>query len=89
MFLSGGSFLTPEVDTLLVSSSSAIFTILSVGSDHLCYFPCWFPVDQHCIALCLSMPSVLLLLREVLDSAILQIDLNLGGHHGSGNNQVA
>jgi len=38
------------------------------------------------VSLSVCLPSFLLLLR--LDSAILQIDLNLDGHHGFGNNQV-
>jgi hypothetical protein len=53
-----------EVDTVLFPYSSAIFTLL--GSDHLCCFLCWLPIDQPYFALCLSMPSFLLFLREVL-----------------------
>jgi hypothetical protein len=42
-------------------------------------------------SLSVQMPSFLLLLGEAgrLDSAILQIDLHLGGDPGCGNNQVA
>jgi len=40
------------------------FYIVRVGSDHLCCFPCWLPVDQPYFTLCPStMPSVPLFLR--------------------------
>ena len=42
------------------------FNVVMVGSDHLCCFPCWLPVDQPYFALCPSMPSFPLFLREVL-----------------------
>jgi hypothetical protein len=64
MSLSVGSIIMPEVD-MLVLYSSAIFTSLRVGSDHLCCFPCWLQVDQPHYTFCPSMPSFPLLLREL------------------------
>jgi hypothetical protein len=33
------------------------FYIVSIGSDHLCCFPCWLPVDQPYFALCPSISA--------------------------------
>ena len=91
MLLSVGSFLMLEADTVLFSDSSAIFTLL--GLDLIIFAASHVGSQLTSIlrSLSVQMPSFLLLLGEAgrLDSAILQIDLHLGGDPGCGNNQVA
>jgi hypothetical protein len=75
----------------LFSDSSAIFTLL--GLDLIIFAASHVGSQLTSIlrSLSVQMPSFLLLLGEAgrLDSAILQIDLHLGGDPGCGNNQVA